>query len=206
MPTRVLVLRHGQSTWNAERRWQGQADPPLSALGQTQALAAASKLGTFDLVVTSDLDRARRTAELIAAQLGIGPVTLDERLRETGAGAWQGLTRAEIDSRWPGWVDSGKRPEGFEPLVEVQVRALTALLAAARVAPGGEVLAVSHGGVIRALRRHGGFPEVAIPNLGGAWFTVGDGPRPDVHAGDLVELVEGGASSGVNLDLDPDRL
>lgn len=206
MPTRVLVLRHGQSTWNAERRWQGQEDPPLSPLGERQALAAASQLGMFDLVVASDLDRARRTAELIASELGIGPVSLDDRLRETYAASWQGLTRAEIDDRWPGWIDAGRRPEGFEEIAMVQVRALAALLAAARLAPGGEILAVSHGGVIRALRQLDGFPEVPIPNLGGGWFTIGDGPRPDVRAGELVELVEGGATTGVNLDLDPGRL
>ena len=189
VPTRILLLRHGQSTWNAARRWQGQADPPLTELGEEQAYQAAQKLGTFDDIVASDLERARRTAEIIAAQLGIGPVRLDERLRENHAGEWEGLTREEVEAGWPGYLESHRRPPGFEPPDEVGVRALAALLDAARTSPDGEVLAVAHGGVIRVLRRLLEVTDVAIPNLGGSWFTVFDQPKVRVEAGEVVSLI-----------------
>lgn len=190
MPTRVLVLRHGQSTWNAARRWQGQADPPLTERGEEQAYLASRRLGLFDVVVASDLERARRTAEIIAGQLGIGPVELDERLRENHAGEWEGLTKEEVEAGWPGYLDQHRRPPGFEPAQEVQVRALAAIIEAARQAPDGEVLVVAHGGVIRVLRRLLADTDDAIPNLGGSWFTVHHHPRVRVDAGELVTLLE----------------
>lgn len=190
MPTRILMLRHGQSTWNAQRRWQGQADPPLTELGEEQAYQASLKLGTFDVVVASDLERARRTAEIIAAQLGVGPVELDERLRENHAGEWEGLTKDEVEAGWPGYLAEHRRPPGFEPPDEVEVRALAALISAARQAPDGEILAVSHGGVIRVLRRLLADTDTIIPNLGGSWFVVHHEPRLRVDAGDVVTLID----------------
>ncbi len=165
-------MRHGQSEWNALGRWQGHADPDLSALGATQARAAADALGSFDAIVASDLRRARRTAELLAAELGIGPVLTDPRLRETDAGEWQGLTRDEIDRGWPGFLDQGRRPPGFEPYDRAAERLAGALLDVGSAWPGGEVLAVSHGGVIRALRHRLGAPLERLANLAGAWFHV----------------------------------
>src|SRR3954464_6700209 len=92
MTSRVLLVRHGQSEWNAVGRWQGQADPPLSDLGRAQARAAARSLGSLDAVYASDLQRATETALIIAEQIGIGPVILDPDLRERDAGQWSGLT------------------------------------------------------------------------------------------------------------------
>jgi probable phosphoglycerate mutase len=190
VPTRILVLRHGQSTWNAARRWQGQADPPLTELGEEQAYQAARKLGSFDLVVASDLERARRTAEIIAGQLGIGPIELDERLRENHAGEWEGLTKDEVEAGWPGYLEHHRRPPGFEMAQEVEVRALAALIEAGRAIPDGEVLAVSHGGVIRVLRRLLADTDTVIPNLGGSWFAVHHEPVLRVDAGEVVSLIE----------------
>ena len=190
MPTRVLLLRHGQSTWNAARRWQGQADPPLTEFGEEQAYQASQKLGLFDLVVASDLERARRTAEIIAAQLGIGPVQLDERLRENHAGEWEGLTKEEVEAAWPGYLAEHRRPPGFEPAQDVGVRALGALIEIGRQVPDGEVLAVAHGGVIRVLRRLLADTDDVIPNLGGSWFTVQLDPKVRVDAGEVVTLIE----------------
>jgi probable phosphoglycerate mutase len=184
------MIRHGQSTWNAARRWQGQADPPLTEFGEEQAYQASLKLGMFDHVIASDLERARRTAEIIAGQLGIGPIHLDERLRENHAGEWEGLTRDEVDAGWPGFLDQHRRPPGFEPAQEVEVRVLAALIETAREVGDGEVLAVAHGGIIRVLRRLLEVPDVAIPNLGGTWFTVHHTPKLRVDAGDLVTLVD----------------
>jgi broad specificity phosphatase PhoE len=139
-------------------------------------MAAAPTLAAdcprFDRVVSSDLRRARETAEVLAAALGIGTVVVDPRLREAHAGEWQGLTRAEIELRWPGWLDAGRRPPGFEPYDDAAARFAMALRDAARAIPGGHALVVSHGGVLRAARRQLGAPELRFPNLGGAWFTV----------------------------------
>src|SRR3546814_1711635 len=102
--TRVLLVRHGQSEWNATGRWQGQADPPLTDLGRAQAHHAARSLGVVDAIVASDLQRAADTALIISGELGVGPVVLDEGLRERDAGEWSGLTRAEIERDWPGYL------------------------------------------------------------------------------------------------------
>ncbi|RMH86183.1 MAG: histidine phosphatase family protein [Actinomyces sp.] len=173
--TRILVVRHGQSEWNAEKRWQGQADPPLSPLGVEQARAAARRVGGVDLVVASDLERARHTAEIIADEIGVGPVIVDEGFRERGAGEWQGLTRDEIEDRYPGHLDEGRRPPGWEPEDTFRVRVLDALERARARAAGGEVLVVAHGGVVYTLEAHLGAPFERIANLAGRWFVHGDG-------------------------------
>jgi probable phosphoglycerate mutase len=188
MPARVLLIRHGQSTWNAARRWQGQADPPLTELGERQASEAGSRLGLFDLVVASDLERARRTAEVIADELGIGPVELDPQLRENRAGEWEGLTARQVERDWPGYLATHRRPPGFEPAEDVAARAIASLLTIARRAADGEILAVSHGGVIRVLRRLLGAQDGQIPNLSGCWFTVHE---RDLDVDDeIVALIE----------------
>jgi broad specificity phosphatase PhoE len=175
---RILLVRHGQSVWNADGRWQGQADPPLSELGEQQAVAAAGGIGLVDAIYTSDLTRARHTAELVAAQLGFD-VAVDARLRERDAGDWEGRTRAEIDEGWPGFLDSGRRPDGYEPDASVLARALAALTAIA-VSHEGDVLVITHGGVVRTVERHlGGDADGLIPNLGGRWLD---------HDGETVRL------------------
>ena len=180
-PTRVLLVRHGQSAWNAEGRWQGHADPPLSPLGVQQAIAAAGSIGTVDAVVASDLQRASTTATLIAERLGVGPVRCEPRLRERDAGEWTGLTRADIDARWPGYLADGRRPSGFELDDAILGRILEALAVLHQEHPGGRVLAVAHGGVIRALERQFGIDDGLVPNLGGRvvdvhehWLTPGE--------------------------------
>jgi probable phosphoglycerate mutase len=111
--TDLLVVRHGQSEWNAIGRWQGHADPPLSELGRRQAYVASAAIGAVDGIVSSDLLRAAETAAIIAQQLGVGPVVVDQRLRERDVGQWTGLTRVEIDKGWPGWLEQARQPEGF---------------------------------------------------------------------------------------------
>ena len=183
---RILLVRHGQSVWNADGRWQGQADPPLSELGEEQAVAAAKAVGIVDAIYASDLERARHTAELVAAQLG-ADVVVAPNLRERGAGDWEGRTRAEIDEGWPGFLESGRRPDGYEPDDSVLERAFTALEAIAG-AHDGDVLVVTHGGVVRVVERHlGGEAEGLIPNLGGVWLEH-DGER--MQLGDRVVLLE----------------
>jgi len=188
-PSRLLVVRHGQSTWNADGRWQGTEDPPLSTLGVRQARHAAARLGTFDAVAASPLERALVTATILAEELGIGPVQTDDDLRERCAGEYQGLTRAEIEHRFPGYLVEGLRPPGWEEDDAVLERAAGALARVAlAVGPGGTALVVSHGGVIHTLERATGARRTGrLPNLGGRWFEVGPG---HLAAGDDVLLVE----------------
>jgi broad specificity phosphatase PhoE len=184
--TRILLVRHGQSVWNAQGRWQGQADPPLSELGEQQAVAAARRLGSVDAIYASDLARAHHTAELVAAQLGSG-VAVEPRLRERHAGAWEGCTRAEIDDGWPGYLDDGRRPTGYEPDDSVLERALGALAAIAG-AHDGDVLVITHGGVLRTVERHlGGDADGLIPNLGGRWL---DHDGETARLGDRIVLLD----------------
>jgi broad specificity phosphatase PhoE len=183
---RILLVRHGQSEWNADGRWQGQADPPLSELGEEQAVAAARALGMVDAIYASDLVRAHHTAELVAAQLG-ADVAVEPRLRERNAGEWEGRTRAEIDDGWPGYLETGKRPAGYEPDDSVLERVLAALDGIAAV-HDGDVLVITHGGVVRVVERHlGGDAEGLIPNLGGLWLEH-DGAG--LRLGDRVVLLD----------------
>lgn len=184
-PSTLLLVRHGQSTWNAEGRWQGQADPPLSELGRWQASEAAAKLGQLDAIVSSPQQRASQTALILSESLGVGPVHLVEDLRERHAGPWSGLTRADIEQRWPGWVDDGRRPEGYEADPPLVARARAALDEVLTTFAGATVLVVCHGGVIRALEADLGIAEGRIPNLAGRVLHH-DGAG--LRAGDRLEL------------------
>lgn len=171
---RLLLVRHGESTWNAERRWQGQADPPLSRRGEQQARCAGlsvARLEAFDAVYASPLRRALRTAELLAAGAGLpGPVPVPD-LRERAAGPWEGLTHAEIDACHPGARLGRWRPPGYEPDAALRGRATAALLGLR----GERVLVVAHEGLILALTGD----AAGLPNLGARWFSCSaDGLRP----------------------------
>jgi len=187
--TRMLLARHGQSEWNAQGRWQGQADPPLSPLGRRQALAAADRLGTVDAIVASDLERALTTAAIIAEALGVGPVLVEPRLRERSAGEWSGLTRDEIEEAWPGYLAERRRPPGFEPDASLLARTSAALADLALAHPDAELLVVTHGGVVYVLESDAGLPFERLPNLSGRWL---DHRGDRVRLGDRVELVEAG--------------
>jgi probable phosphoglycerate mutase len=165
--TDLLVVRHGQSEWNAIGRWQGHADPVLSELGRRQAAVAAASIGAVDGIISSDLLRAAETAAIIAQRLGIGPVMVDERLRERDVGEWSGLTDVEIQKRWPGWLADGRRPDDFEPVVAMLERVLEAIDAIHEASPGGSLLVVTHGGVIRSLVRSHGLEDAPVANLAG---------------------------------------
>ena len=192
----LLLLRHGQSVWNAEGRWQGQADPPLSPLGEEQARDAAERLATreaFTTLVTSDLGRARRTAEILAEVLGLD-VWVDPGLREIDVGIWTGLTRDEINAGWPGeladWSEGrSESPPGGETRTALTERAKSTLLRLAEEAsPGDRLLVVSHGALIRNLDRRLGLEPHGIGNLAGRWYEAnGDG---GLSPGDLVSLAD----------------
>ena len=187
--TRLLVVRHGQSEWNATGRWQGRADPPLTDEGRRQSIAATGALGSFDAVVASPLLRAVETATIIAERLGIGPVPTDPDLMERDAGEWQGLTRVQIQEQWPGYLENGRRPPGYEPDDAMLARVRSGLNRIAGRMGDGDVLVISHGGVVYALEDACGEPWRRIPNLGARWFEVSG---PDLIAGPRVDLVPDG--------------
>ena len=132
-------------------------------------------VGAVDAVYASPLDRATTTATIIAEQLGIGPVVLLDGLMERHAGEWQGLTRDQIEERYPGYLEAGARPPGWEDDDEVEARVLGALDAIAHQHPDGHVLAVAHAGVIFAVERVIGAPWERLANLGGRWLEHRDG-------------------------------
>ena len=185
--TDFLLVRHGQSTWNAEGKWQGQANPPLSPLGRLQAEHAARSVGSVDLIVTSDLERAHHTGLIISEAVGIGPVIVEPALRERDAGEWSGKTRAEIEVEWPGHLDAGDRPPGWEPQSRLMTRALDALHRIHTEYDGAEVLVITHGGVIYAIEEHHGVPWSRIGNLEARPLCI-DGDRAILD--DRVELID----------------
>jgi broad specificity phosphatase PhoE len=184
----LLVIRHGQSEWNALGRGHGWGDPPLSPLGEQQAVAAVPALARQRLdaqVVASDLRRARRTAELVAEPLGIGPLTTMAGLREHNIGDWDGRTWDEIEVNWPGakaaWVaEEIDQPPGGESRDQFHARLWQALTDIVRDRQGQRVLVVAHGGVVRALERIGGAKPHPIAFLSGRWFVWNQG---DLQAG-----------------------
>jgi broad specificity phosphatase PhoE len=170
--TRVLLTRHGQSEWNALGRWQGQADPPLSDRGRRQAHEAARALGAVDAIWASDLRRAAETAVIIGDDMGMGPVVLDADLRERDAGEWTGLTRAEIERRYPGFLPDGRRPPGWESDELLLARAQRTLERIADAVPGGDVLVITHAGLVFAVERHLGLDRTRLANVEGRWVTL----------------------------------
>lgn len=173
--TEVLVIRHGQSEWNALGRWQGQENPPLTDLGRSQAAEAALAVGAVDAIFASPLDRAATTAGIISEQVGVGPVVVLDGLMERHAGEWQGLTRPEIEQAWPGYLDAGRRPPAWEDDGEVEARALASLEAMVATLPGSTLLAVAHAGIIYALERALGAEFGRIGNLAGRRITHRNG-------------------------------
>ncbi len=213
----LLIVRHGQSIWNAEGRWQGQADPPLSAEGETQARTAAQRLASdpggmsFDLVVSSDLGRALRTAELMISTLGVNAdLVVEPGLREYDVGEWSGCTRAEIEAKWPGALGRWTRgtltaPPGGEERAALDTRVVTAGRRVAAVAAergAGRVLAVAHGGVIRALARAAGGPERPIGHLAG---YIGTHESGCLFPEEYVDLLDG-RTALAGTDPDPQSL
>jgi probable phosphoglycerate mutase len=175
--TRLLCVRHAESVWNAEGRWQGQADPPLSDRGRKDAAAAAARLnGSVERIVSSDLLRALETAEIVARLLGSGEVEIEPDLREVDIGEWSGLTRDEIEVRWPGGID-GWRSGGFVPPGAEDPAAFLGRVVRGleRVAALGDrpALVVTHGGGIGRLEHHlGVHPGVPLRRLSGRWFEI----------------------------------
>ena len=194
---RLVMLRHGQTEWNAGSRMQGQIDTDLTDLGRQQADAAAELLAKRQplLIVSSDLRRALDTAVALGDRSG-QPVSIDTRLRETHLGDWQGMTHVEVDDVSPGarlaWRDDARwAPHGGESRVDVAARSVPLVreLVAQQVGWGVEdpdrpVVLVAHGGLIAALTGALlGLPVDNWPVLGGmgnaSWVQLAGHTRAD---------------------------
>ncbi|MFE0175054.1 histidine phosphatase family protein [Streptomyces sp. NPDC059002] len=204
---RIILWRHGQTSWNLERRFQGSTDIELTETGVSQARRAARLLASLkpDAIVASDLKRAAATAGELSAITGL-PVTHEEALRETYAGEWQGLTHDEIIARFGDQYAAWKRGEsvrrgGGELETEVADRAAPVVLRHADKLPdNGTLVVVSHGGTIRTtIGRLLGLESHHWEGLGGlsncCWSVLGQGARGwrllEHNAGTLPEPVLG---------------
>jgi broad specificity phosphatase PhoE len=185
--TTLLLARHGETDWNRDGRWQGHSDTPLNEQGRRQARELAEQLDEVDVVYSSDLARARDTAEIVAERLGL-VVQTDRRLRERGFGAWEGLNSAEIQRDFADEHTRWKSGEGFgakdaEPFDAFAARIHAFLEEVLRLHPDANVLVISHGGSIRVIhalasgldyvRDHHSIPAVA--NCAVARYAARDG-------------------------------
>lgn len=154
----LLLVRHGETDWNRDRRWQGHTGAPLNERGRLQAAELSGRVDQIDAVYSSDAERAYETALILAARLGL-PVETDPRLREMDFGLWEGLTRAEIHERFgtsfAAWL-SGERsaPDGGESDDAMAERVLAALAEIAERHRAQRILVVTSGGPIRAVEAH----------------------------------------------------
>jgi glucosyl-3-phosphoglycerate phosphatase len=196
MADRLILVRHGESTWNAEERLQGQLDPPLSKRGreQSRALAALVDGVPDERVVCSDLGRARETAAL----MGLRPGRYDERWREIDVGSWGGKTAAEIDAEGAeltNWRGGPRRASDGEPWDAFAVRVAGALDELMHA--GGSWLVVCHGGCIRVAVAHvTGADALRLgspPNASATVFELGTRPRLLVYG----SLPDGGLPTGL---------
>jgi probable phosphoglycerate mutase len=188
-----LIVRHGESEWNREGRWQGWSDIALTPRGEAQARARGAELHAdgqrFAAIHCSDLVRAARTAALLSEALDGPPAEPARGLRERFGGEWQGLNAEEIRSGWPEVHAAWRRgelagPPGGETDAQVLERVCAAIADIDATSADGPVLIVTHGGVLGQLVDWtAGDPRGPISNLSGRWFEW-DGEA--LHAGDAL--------------------
>ncbi len=154
--TTILLVRHGETDSNAEGRIQGQTNTPLNERGRAQAQALADELAgeAIAAVYSSDLDRARETAEILAGRLDL-PVVVDPALRERNFGSWEGRTVDELEARWPGawarWREGDEGEGDVEDHLALAARVRDAIHRLAAAHPGERILVVAHGGAMRVI-------------------------------------------------------
>lgn len=162
MSVRVLFVRHGETVWNQENRWQGQADVPLSEVGREQAWRLARRLRaegrSVRVIYASDLQRALQTAEILRDALGV-PLVPEVGWREMDIGAWSGLTTAEVIARYAAEWERLRAGEdlprgGGETFAQFQGRLLRCVERLIERHAGEQVVVVTHGGAVRALLLH----------------------------------------------------
>ena len=188
--TKLLLVRHGQSEWNAMGRWQGKANPPLTDLGKEQALLAAEKLPDFSILASSDLVRARETAEIFAKahDKDSNDILIEPQVQERDAGEFSGLTRDEIDKKFPGYLAQNRWPSGWEPddvLIKRLREGLGRIITSST--ESDSIVVVTHGGCIYALESLLGEEYRRISNLGGRWFELKD---DEFYLGERIQLLD----------------
>jgi len=159
--TRLIILRHGETVWNAEGKFQGQMDSPLTPLGIEQSNALAARLShyQFTALYSSDLGRARQTAKLIAQKTG-HEIRFDARLRERNLGSFQGFTRSQSEHAFPAEFarftssDMDYVPPEGESFNQSAARIMACLEELARAHAGQQIVLISHGAVLGAVLRH----------------------------------------------------
>ena len=152
--TTLLLVRHGETDWNRDGRWQGHSDTHLNDAGREQAARLAAELDGVDVIYSSDLARARETAEIVAERVEL-PVHVDERLRERSFGAWEGKTGPEIETEFASahaqWRAGGPGADDAEPFAAFAARVESFLAEVLERHPDETVLIVAHGGSIRVM-------------------------------------------------------
>jgi broad specificity phosphatase PhoE len=173
--TTILLVRHGETDWNRERRVQGHSDTPLNDNGRAQARALADELEgeRIDAVYSSDLARAYETARIVADARGLDVTALHD-FRERHFGTWEGMTDEEVLERFP---HAATGPWGdAETVDEMARRVFDALQRIADAHPDGRVLVVSHGGPVRSVLIRCGVDGVqSIANCRVVRIEAGDG-------------------------------
>jgi probable phosphoglycerate mutase len=191
--TRIVAVRHGQTAWNADARIQGHTDIALDAVGQEQARRLAVALGDEPLqaVYSSDLLRARQTAEPLAARIGL-PLRIDAGLRERGFGEFEGMSFAQIEARWPEQAAAWRRRDpdfgarGGEVLRDFRARIVAAVERLAAAHRGEQIVLVTHGGVLDLLYREATRVALDAPRT---WQVANAGINRLLHGGEGLALV-----------------
>jgi len=214
LANQIILWRHGQTDWNVANKFQGHTDIPLNDVGKFQVAHAAPLLAAINptMIITSDLQRAQATAHELVKLTGITPI-VDERLRETNCGNWEGLTGAEIReydlANLREWSMGGDNPAGGigERRSEVAARAVAAITDALAGRDGECIVVATHGGTSRTIV--GSYLELPIPfwsRIGGLsnaqWSILDHSPKGwllvEHNAGSIPEPVYGLESGAVS--------
>ncbi len=212
---RLLLVRHGETVWNQENRWQGQADTALSHVGYRQARQLGRQLGNanrqIEAIYTSDLCRARETAAILGKTLDVTPIET-MAWREMDIGSWSGLTTAEVAERhqdeWERVRNGEDLPRGGgETFRQFQQRILCSAAQFVRDHEGGQIIVVTHGGAVRALLLHcqglaaQNFGKIEkIANTGVSEVSLFASGHATIHSVNDVTHLDGGALSGEVVD------
>jgi broad specificity phosphatase PhoE len=212
---RLILVRHGETVWNQENRWQGQADVPLSASGHTQAQRLAQRFLTerrqVHAIYSSDLSRAFQTAEILGASLGMPPLP-EQGWREMDIGRWSGLTTAEVATRYAEEWERLRTGEdlprgGGETFAQFQGRLVQTVQRLFAQHAGQHVMIVSHGGAVRAFLLHcrglamNQFREIEkIGNTGLSEVSIFADGRAVIHSVNDTNHLDGEALLGEAVD------
>ena len=212
---RVLLVRHGETIWNQENRWQGQADTPLSQTGYDQARQLARRFRNeercIQAIYTSDLQRARDTADILGQALGVTP-TEATAWREMDIGTWSGLTTSEVASRhaeeWARLRQGEDLPRGGgETFAQFQGRLVESSQRFVRNHRGEQIIVVTHGGAVRAFLLHcrglnmSQFGQIErIGNTGVSEVSLFAGGEARIHMINSTAHLNGAVLSGETVD------